>query len=104
MPDNWLTDAAQNAVGAAVGSGIATWHHFRRDGIMKSAVRFFSGFWFGIVALDKVLMWLDWESTSSNKLFAGSLIGLGAFIVVQIVLSEKTKEMAQDWLAKRAEK
>ena len=108
MPADWLAGLGLKLTGAAAGAGIATAYGFKRDGIITSLIRWLSGCWFGAFGTEKALMWLDWEATGSNTLFVASGIGLSAFIVIQIVLAERTREAFQKALgavvAKRADK
>ncbi len=81
--------------GAAAGASIATLYSFKRDGILKSLIRWLSGVWFGSVATYRAIMWLDWEPSDANLLFVASGIGLGAFVAIQIILADKTKAALQ---------
>ena len=91
MSADWLTDAESK--GAALGALVAVVNTFRRDGALTSFIRFFTGYAFGFLGADPLIEWLGWESTQPMKLFAGSIIGLVAFVLVQIVLAERTKEI-----------
>lgn len=91
MSADWLTDAESK--GAALGALVAVVNTFKRDGVSLSFVRFFTGYTFGFLGADPLMEWLGWEMTEPMRLFAGSIIGLTAFVLVQIVLAERTKEL-----------
>ena len=93
MSADWL--GGPESVGAAAGAGVAVLHTFKRDGKIISLTRFISGFIFGAEGTPQALTWLGWEHSAANTLFVASGIGLAAFIVVQAVLAEGTRKMAQ---------
>ena len=93
MPADWLS--SPESTGAAAGAGLAVWHTFKRDGKMMAITRFFSGYWFGYLGAQPLLKYLAWDETEPMRMFAASVIGLIAFIVVQAVLAEGTRKIAQ---------
>lgn len=90
-----MSDLGPETAGAAIGAGIATVYGWKHGGVLTSLLRFVAGSWFGAVGTEPALRYLDWEPTISNTLFVASVIGLGAFILVQAVLAEGTRKMAQ---------
>ncbi len=103
-----MSDVDPEAIGAAVGAGIATAYGWKHSVKLTSILRFISGSWSGTFGTALALHWVGWEPTTPNRMFMASIVGLGAFIVVQAILSSHTRVAAQKALqaviTRRAEK
>lgn len=91
MSADWLT--GPESTGAAAGAGVAVINTLKRDITATSFVRFFTGYIFGVFGTEPALGWLGWEMTEPMRMFAASVIGLIAYVVVQIILSDNVRDI-----------
>lgn len=78
----WLA----GAIAAGLGAGIAAW--FRRS--VRWLLQLVSGAVVGTFSGPILIYWMDWPHDTSFTLFAGSLLGMVGFSLMELILSPET--------------
>lgn len=86
------------AAGAVMGSSIAL--VFNDDNKTNIALRFLIGTIIGFISSPVIIDWLKWQHTADYWLAAATLGGLFGYLTLQIIFSDKSKEIIRKRLGK----
>lgn len=87
----WLSDLTLKVFGAGTGSGIAVIFAPGSDSKKLLLFRFVAGIWVGGVATDFLIAHFEWMKDDPTTLFVSSGLGVTGYVLLQAILSPKTK-------------